>query len=286
MQLFLWGAFLLVGAAVALWFSRLCNRRFCCPKPHSSAVLVTGISSGLGRVFARDLALQGFLVFGTVRKQSDFDEVKAEGIIRPVMLDVTEASQVPAALSYVTSVLRSEGRSLCALVNNAGILGKDLVKDSAFAKPEHYHTVMATNVYGVVRVTEAFLPLLRECPGARIINIGSYFGDVAPGRADLAPYVTSKFAIEGLSNVWRRDLRNADVAVVLIKPGDFSTEMNALPQASRDLTPVVACVRDAVLNQRPLARYYTGTVALAGFPVWFLCRLLNVLPDALADKLM
>jgi len=69
-----------------------------------------------------------------------------------------------------------------------------------------------------------------------------------------------------------------------VKPGDFSTKMNPLPSASKDLTPVVECVRDAVMSPQPLARYYAGKVQ--GIPVPILCRLLNVLPDGVVDKFL
>jgi NAD(P)-dependent dehydrogenase (short-subunit alcohol dehydrogenase family) len=264
------------------------QRRFVVPPPQQSAILVTGVSSGLGSAFARDLAALGFLVFGTVRKQADADALQSEGIIRPVLLDVGNAEQFPAALAHVKAVLDREGRSLCGLVNNAGITGMENTRATPekLVGPEHYERVMSTNVLGVVRATEAFLPLLKECRGggARVVNIGSYFGDLAPGKHYLAQYVASKFAVEGLSDVWRRAMRPSGIAVSLVKPGDFSTKMNPLPSASSDLSPVVGCVRDAVTSPQPLARYYAGKVQ--GVPVAVLCRLLNAIPDVFADMIV
>lgn len=264
---------------------RFLQKGFPSPKPQSSAVLVTGVASGLGRAFAEDLGLQGFLVFGTVRNQTDFDELKAEGKIRPVMLDVTNGSQFPDALAIVTSTLKQEGRTLCALINNAGMSGFDKTRKLEFVGPEHYERVMATNVQGLVRTTEAFLPLLKECSGARIVNIGSYFGSFAPGRPMTAAYVASKFAVEGLTDVWRRSLRTNQISVALVKPGDFSTKMNPTPGASSDLTPVVSCVRQAVMSRHPRARYYAGKVVATGLATSIACRMLNMLPETLMDKL-
>ena len=114
-----------------------------------------------------------------------------------------------------------------------------------------------------------------------ITSIG--YGDIAPQQAYLAQYVTSKFAVEGLTDVWRRNLRHVGIAVALVKPGDFSTRMNPLPGASKDLTSVVSAVRDATTSSHPLTRYYTGTVARAGLPCAVACLLMNFVPDCILD---
>mmetsp|Transcript_21611 Transcript_21611/g.46573 ORF Transcript_21611/g.46573 Transcript_21611/m.46573 type:complete len:288 (-) Transcript_21611:345-1208(-) len=264
---------------------RLLQRSFPVPKPSASAVIVTGVSSGLGKEVAHHLAQQGYLVFGTVRKQADADNLAAGGAIQPVILDVSMPDHVPAAVALVTATLKEEGRELCGLVNNAGVLlTAGLTREVAFASPDHYEAVLGTNVVGVVRATEAFLPLLKTCPGARIVNVGSYFGELSLGVGYLGPYITSKFAIEGLTDVWRRALRKDNVAVALVKPGDFATDMNPKPGASKDLSPVKHAVGDALMSARPLARYHAGQVQ--GFPVSIMCRLLHLIPDRLADMLL
>ena len=91
-------------------------------------------------------------------------------------------------MQVVTEVLEREGRSLCALVNNAGMTGFDRTRKLDFVGAEHFERVMSTNVFGLVRVTEAYLPLLKQTAGARIVNVGSYFGDIAPPHAYLAQY--------------------------------------------------------------------------------------------------
>lgn len=266
--------------------SRCLQKSYKCPEPDDSAVLVTGVSSGMGREFALDLVKQGFVVIGTVRKQDDFNRLKEEGQIHPVMLDVSNASHFLEALREVRRILETQNVHLCALVNNAGITGLDKTKELSFVGPEHYDRVMATNVTGVVRATEAFLPLLKEVEGARVVNISSYMGNICPAYPALTSYVASKHAVEGLTDCWRRAFRKQGIAAVLVKPGDFATNMNDIEGAPTDLTPVIKCVRDAVMSARPLARYYTGKVVLAGFSVGFLSRLMSVLPDSLADKLM
>jgi len=265
---------------------RCLQKSYKCPEPDVSAVLVTGVSGGMGREFALDLVKQGFAVIGTVRKQDDFNRLKEEGQIHPVMLDVSNASHFPQALREVRSILETQNVHLCALVNSAGITGLDKTRELSFVGPEHYDRVLATNVTGIVRATEAFLPLLKEVQGARIVNVSSYMGNVCPAYPGLTSYVASKHAVEGLTDCWRRDLSKQGIAVALVKPGDFATNMNEIEGASADLTPVIKCVRDAVMSARPLARYYTGKVVKAGLSTGFLCRLMYALPDSLADKLM
>lgn len=282
---------ILIGFAFDLLPIRLFARKFVVPLPSSSAVLVTGVSSGLGEAFAHDLAQKGFLVFGTVRKQADADRLTSKvtrttvGTVHPILLDVADGDSIPAALEEIKGTLTARGRTLCAVVNNAGILGTGGLQGNEFAGPQHYERVFGTNVFGVVRVTEAFLPLLKaHGAGARIVNIGSYFGDFGVGRANIAQYISSKFAVEGLSDVWRRDLRRADIAVALVKPGDFSTNINPLVGASRDLSVVVNAVRDAITSPAPLTRYHAGKVVKVGnLPVSVLSRLLHFVPDRLAD---
>ena len=277
---------LLLGFLFDMLPLRPLARKFRVPPAASCAVLVTGVSSGLGEAFSLDLAKAGFLVVGTVRKQADADRVKAAGDVHPVILDVTDPDAFPAAIDEVKATLAKHGRTLCAVINNAGVTGLDNTIE--FAGPARFERVFGTNVVGVVRITEAFLPLLKaHGPGARIVNLGSYFGELAPGRPGLAQYVASKFAVEGMTDVWRRDLRRSNIAVALVKPGDFSTNMNPLQGASKDLSTVVWAVRDAVTSPTPLTRYYAGKVATAAqLPVSVLSRLLHTIPDRVADLII
>jgi NAD(P)-dependent dehydrogenase (short-subunit alcohol dehydrogenase family) len=262
---------------------RLLVRRFPVLDPSASAVLVTGVSGGLGQACAHALADRGFLVFGTVRKEEDANQLRASGGIVPLLLDVNDPAQYEAAMGELARMLQQHGRTLGALINNAGITGMDRTRTLDFAGAEHYERVLGTNVVGLVRATEAVLPLLKQARGARVVNLGSYFGDLCPSKAMTAQYVASKHAVEGLTDVWRRSLAAEGVAVALIKPGDFATRMNPTPTASKDLAPVVESVCDAVLSDKPLPRYYIGQ--WRGIPVAVLCRLLNVLPDAVVDRL-
>ena len=171
---------------------RLLQRKFLRPSPQQTAVVITGVSGGLGAAVAQDLAKQGFKVFGTVRKQTDADALRSAGVIHPLLLDIGSSDQLPEVLREISKALKKEGRKLCALVNNAGITGAEQTRELTFVGAEHYERVLGTNVFGMVRITEALLPMLKACEGARVINLGSYFGEVAPGNAFMAPYVASK----------------------------------------------------------------------------------------------
>ena len=269
-----------VGVALQL---RWLHPAYPVPPPERTAVLVTGASGGLGAEFAREFKRLGFVVFGTVRKQADLERLELEGLIKPVLFDVTSAEDAPRAVERVAAALQEAGVTLGALVNNAGITGTGTEDAPAeLAGPELYEKVLATNVVGVARSSTAFLPLLvQHGRGARIVNIGSYFGEIAPGIGGLVPYVTSKHAVEGMSDGMRRTLSPQGIAVALIKPGDYESGMNSRSSASSDKSDLVGCMRDAVTHPRPQSRYYCGQVN--GIPVSVLNRVLPIVPDWLRD---
>jgi NAD(P)-dependent dehydrogenase (short-subunit alcohol dehydrogenase family) len=176
--------------------------------------VVTGASSGIGETSARHLASLGFNVFAGVRNDADAERV-AGARIEPLKLDVTDQASVDAAAAQVAEATGNVG--LAALVNNAGI---------AVAGPLEYVDIAAferqmdVNVTGVLRATQAFLPLIRLARG-RIVNISSIGGRVAIPL--VGPYAASKFAVEGMSDSLRRELRPWGIHVALIEPGAVAT---------------------------------------------------------------
>jgi len=192
------------------------------------AVIVTGASSGIGFEIARTLTGHGFHVFGGVRREQDSSRLREIGVI-PILLDVTDVASIASAKTAVEQNLK--GRSLWALINNAGIPCAGPIEHVPLSE---FRNVFETNVIGAIAVTQAFLPLLLESRGI-IVNISSVSGSVA--QPFLGPYAASKAALEALSDSLRRELIPTGVRVVVVQPGSVQTpiwdKVEALDLASR-----------------------------------------------------
>lgn len=251
-------------------------------------VVVTGASTGIGRATVARLVDAGHTVFAGVRKQSDADDLAAEvrGVV-PLLLDVTDAEQVTAAVVTVSDAVGSEG--LHGLVNNAGIAVGGPLEGVPL---DELRRQLEVNVTAQVGMTQAFLPLVRRATG-RIVFTGS-----ASGRAGIAlmgPYTASKYAIEGLAESWRAELAPWGIKVVVVEPGPIKTpiwdkahgEMDGVaeslsPEARelyaghlakipkfvrrQKLTAISAkrvakVIEKALFTERPRARYLVGPQA-------------------------
>ncbi|MBJ7470390.1 MAG: SDR family oxidoreductase [Solirubrobacteraceae bacterium] len=178
-------------------------------------VVITGASTGIGEATALHLASLGYRVLAGVRKQADFERLRAIGRgIEPMILDVTNEEHITALAELVD---RTEPSGLTALINNAGIGAPGPIESVA---PQEWRDVMEVNVIGVVAVTQALLPSLLRA-GGRVINMGSGGGRI--GFPLFGPYNTSKFAIEGFTDVLRREVGHHGVKVSLIQPGIIAT---------------------------------------------------------------
>ena len=173
-------------------------------------VLVTGASSGIGLATARTLAAAGFRVFAGVRRLPE----KSEGF-QPVILDVTKEESIQSALNEIETAL--QGDPLHGLVNNAGI--GDL-RPLEYTPLEQFRGVFDVNVFGVVAVTQAFLPLLRRGPG-RIVNVGSIGGLF--GLPFASSLCASKHAVEAISDAMRMELWNSGIRVILLEPASINS---------------------------------------------------------------
>jgi NAD(P)-dependent dehydrogenase (short-subunit alcohol dehydrogenase family) len=179
-------------------------------------VVVTGASSGIGAAIARELATRGFRVFGTVRRLEDGRALAAARVV-PVILDVIDAASIGRARVEVERALA--GTPLGGLVNNAGIPAAGPLE---LYPLEELRRVLEVNLVGAVAVTQAFLPLLKAARG-RIVNISSVAGRGA--LPFMGPYAASKFALEAVSDSWRRELLPFGVRVIVIEPGNFRTRI-------------------------------------------------------------
>lgn len=186
------------------------------PSSPRRAVLVTGASSGIGFACARRLAAAGYAVFAGTRT-AEAEARLTTGGIAAVRLDVTDEESIEGARAAITRSLPPGG--LAGVVNNAGVMVSgplEHVVPAALLRQLH------VNVVGVVAVTQAFLPLLRQARG-RVVNIGSTSGRVASPYG--GPYCAAKFALEAITTVWREELRSARVSVHCIDPGVVATPL-------------------------------------------------------------
>src|SRR3954454_15027530 len=179
------------------------------------AVLITGASTGIGEATALQLQKAGFRVFAGVRKPEDGDRLRAAGVTVIQPLDVTKQDDIDAALETVAQALN--GSPLRGIVNNAGIgIGGPLEALDL----DDFRRTLEVNTTGQLAVTKAFLPLLRKSKG-RIVNMSSIGGRVSQPFA--GPYIASKFALEGITDVLRVELLEWHIDVIAIEPGTIAT---------------------------------------------------------------
>ncbi len=179
------------------------------------AILVTGASTGIGRHIAERLAADGYFVYAGARKQQDLDALNAIDNIQAIRLDVTIQAEIDAAVETVNAA----GRGLYALVNNAGV---GVLGPLIEIEEQDLHFVLNVNVYGPYRVTKAFAPLIIESNG-RITTIGSISGILS--GVLYGPYSMSKHAIEAYTDSLAVEMAKFDVAVSVIDPGGYRTEI-------------------------------------------------------------
>jgi NAD(P)-dependent dehydrogenase (short-subunit alcohol dehydrogenase family) len=187
----------------------------------NQVALVTGASSGIGQATAELLAASGFTVFGTSRAPN-----QVARSYRLISLDVRSDASVEAA---VQSLLEQVGR-IDVLVNNAGYAQVGAIEESSIAEVQ---AQFDTNLFGVIRMIKAVLPVMRRQGSGRIINVSSVVGHVAPPYAGV--YATSKFALEGLSEALREEVRPFGVDVSLVEPAFVKTPLVS-PQPTSPIT--------------------------------------------------
>lgn len=181
------------------------------------AVLVTGASSGLGLRTTEVLSANGFFVYAGARSDADLRRLDAMQNVRAVRLDVTVQKDIDAAVGMI----RSEGRGLYGLVNNAGIA----VAGPLIELPEaDMRRQLDVNLLGPYRVTKAFAPLLIESRG-RIMNTSSLNGIVSD--AFIGAYSMSKHGVEAFTDALAAEMRGFGVEVAAIEPGNYHSDIIA-----------------------------------------------------------
>lgn len=268
-------------------------------------ILITGCSSGIGLDAAHGMRARGWRVFASCRQQRDCDRLRAQGFDSP-LIDYTDTDSITSGLNQV---LETTGGTLNALFNNGAHGLPGAVEDVPI---EGMRLIFETNVFGWHELTRQVIPVMRAQGHGRIVQNSSVLGLVAfPWRG---AYVATKYAIEGLTDTLRLELRDTDIKVILIEPGPVTSKIrvNSIPVFERFIdwknsalrqkyedsllkrlyessgndrfelpaSAVTAKLAHAVESKRPRARYYVTT------PTYIAGYLRRILPTRTIDRIL
>jgi NAD(P)-dependent dehydrogenase (short-subunit alcohol dehydrogenase family) len=264
----------------------------------NQVVLITGASSGIGMATARLLQEGGYQVYATARQVEKMKSLGQAGV-RLLAMDVTREESMASA---VRTILDEAGR-IDVLVNNAGYGSYGALEDVPMSEARYQFEV---NIFGLARLIQLVLPAMRRQQSGKIINVSSIGGRI--GEPHGAWYHATKFALEGLSDSLRMELRQFGIPVVVIQPGAVKTEWNGIARQNllkvsghtvyrglvqkhsrllenadrRGSEPVVIArvIEKAIRTSRPKTRYAAGAGASV---ILFLRRLLS---DRAFDQLV
>lgn len=202
----------------------------------SQVWFITGSARGLGRDLTETVLAAGHRVVATARRPEQLDDLVTRygDHIHPLRLDVTDLDAAERAIAETVKVFGG----LDVVVNNAGYADVASVEDVTL--PD-FRAQIDTNLYGVVHVTKAALPVLREQGSGHIIQIASVGGRI--GTPGLAAYQTAKWAVEGFSEVLAREVEPLGLKVTVIEPGGLRTDWAG-----------------ASMSTPPVSQAYQGTV--------------------------
>jgi NAD(P)-dependent dehydrogenase (short-subunit alcohol dehydrogenase family) len=264
-------------------------------------ILITGCSSGIGLICARGMKARGWRVFATARKPEDTARLEAEGL-EAIQLDYSDTASVQACASEVA---RRTNGTLYALFNNGAYGQPGALEDVSRKVMEEQ---FAANFFGWHELTNLCIPMMRKNGSGRIVQCSSVLGLVAFKWR--GPYNASKYAIEGLSDTLRLELRPFNIRVVTINPGPIESDFvkNARTAFERNIdmsrshykdvferqrqrlqsggsgrfklpaTAVLDKLIRAVESPNPRAHYYVTT------PTWLMAIFKRMLPQSLLDR--
>jgi NAD(P)-dependent dehydrogenase (short-subunit alcohol dehydrogenase family) len=217
-------------------------------------IIVTGSSSGIGLESALLLARNGYITYATMRSPEKDTSIKTavqkEGLpTRVVQLDVTDDNSVKNAVDHIIS----EAGRIDVLVNNAGYSLGGALEDLSM---EEIKSQYETNLFGLIRVIQAVLPTMRKQRSGRILNISS--GTGLFGFPGISAYVSTKFAVEGLSESIAYELEPFGIKVILIEPGfvktNFEHAMVVAKKAQDQASPYSELMQKLMVNASELAK--------------------------------
>ena len=213
-------------------------------------VLITGATDGLGRAAALLLAEKGYRVFAAGRsteKRAELDRLAAAKKLplETLELDVCNDSSVSRAVKHILQ----KAANIDVLINNAGV---GLMAVTEELKLDDLRRLYETNIFGLLRVTQAVLPHMRERKAGRILMLSSVAGILTPPT--YGAYSSSKHAVEALSNALRLELYPFNIEVILIEPGYIMTNFQ---QTAKELAQ--SYVAGSTIS--PYAKIYSGAIA-------------------------
>ncbi|CAJ0776863.1 oxidoreductase [Ralstonia holmesii] len=187
---------------------------------NSKVVVITGVSSGIGRATAAKFALRGCRVFGTVRNIARTQPIAG---VELVQMDIRDETSVQRGIETIIA----QTKRIDVLVNSAGVALLGATEETSVAEAQ---TLFDTNVFGILRTTQAVLPHMRAQRSGRIVNISSVLGFLPAPYMGL--YSASKHAVEGMSETLDHEVRKFGIRVVLVEPSFTKTSLDAnAPQA-------------------------------------------------------
>lgn len=188
----------------------------------TKVALITGASSGMGKSTARILLQKGYIVYGAARRIERMSDLQSEGM-NVLKLDLTVDASILKAVEYI---YEQEGR-IDILINNAGYGSYGSVEEVPIEEAKRQFEV---NLFGLARLTQLVIPIMRRKKSGRIVNISSMGGKIYTPFG--AWYHATKFALEGWSDCLRLELKSFGIDVVLVEPGGIKTEWGDIAMES------------------------------------------------------
>ena len=260
--------------------------------------LITGASSGIGKEAAKLLIENDYAVYGAARSVERMHDLKQAGV-RILEMDVSNDESIVKGMN---EILNNEKR-MDVLINNAGYGSYGALEDVPISEARYQFEV---NVFGLARLTQLVLPYMRKQHSGKIINISSVGGRL--GEPHGAWYHAAKFAVEGLSDSLRMELKQFNIDVVVIQPGAIKTEWNRISRENlvkmsgntaygslakkhvgmlekadkggSEPNVIAKVILKAITSDKPKTRYAAGSQAKM---VLFMRKMLS---DRMFDKLM
>lgn len=234
---------------------------------NSKVVVITGVSSGIGRAAAMKFAKQGCRVFGTVRNTAKAQEIPG---VELVEMDIRDEASIERGIHTIIA----QAKRIDVLVNSAGVTLLGATEETSIAEAQ---TLFDTNLFGLLRTIKAVLPHMREQRSGRIVNVSSVLGFLPAPY--MALYSASKHAVEGLSETLDHEVRQFGIRVALVEPSFTKTnlDLNApqtvfrIPDYNKELGGVSQAIKNNV-QKAPEPDGVASTIVDAALGAWKMRR--------------